>query len=80
MGQLLEIPPGRLSGEVLDALLEEFASRDGTDYGERELTLAQKTASLRQQLAQGSLLLMYDVETEGWDIVEREQGRRLLRE
>ena len=33
MANFLEIPPSRLEQDTLQALLEEFASRDGTDYG-----------------------------------------------
>ena len=39
MAEFVMVPPQRLQAEVLQALLEEFASRDGTDYGERECTL-----------------------------------------
>jgi len=69
-----------VSPEALDALLEEFASRDGTDYGERELSLAQKTASLRCQLTEGALRLLYDLESESWDIVAQDQARELVRD
>jgi len=80
VAQFLEIPTDRVSPEALDALLEEFASRDGTDYGERERSLAQKTASLRCQLAEGALRLLYDLESESWDIVAQDQARELVRD
>ncbi|MCB1699151.1 MAG: YheU family protein, partial [Halioglobus sp.] len=39
MANFVAVPVERLQPDVLQALLEEFASRDGTDYGERELSL-----------------------------------------
>ena len=35
----VEIPASRLSTAALDGLIEEFVTRDGTDYGEQEHTL-----------------------------------------
>ncbi len=78
MNRFVEVPPARLEPEVLQALLQEYVTRDGTDYGERELGLAEKEQALRQQLQEGVLLLLYDTETEAWDLLEREQARSLL--
>jgi len=80
MTQFVEVPPRRLAADVLQALLEEFASRDGTDYGERELALAQKVASLRAQMDRGELLLVYEAEGEHWDLLPEVQARKLLQD
>ena len=78
MAQLLEIPLNRLAPEVLAALLEEFASRDGTDYGNRELSLADKAGQLQRQLVAGRLVLLYDGDSETWDIMSREIADSML--
>jgi uncharacterized protein YheU (UPF0270 family) len=78
MSRFVEVPPARLEPGVLQALLEEYASRDGTDYGERELSLAQKEGELRRQLSDGALMLLYDTETETWDLLERDRAQALL--
>lgn len=78
MAQFLEVPPARLTSEVLDALLEEFASRDGTDYGVREVGLEEKVSQLRVQLEEGSVALLYDSDSEQWDLLAREQAQLLL--
>ena len=80
MPQFVEVPPARLEEGVLQALLEEFASRDGTDYGERELSLEQQVVNLRRQMADRGLLLLFDSESETWDLVERERAEPLLRD
>ena len=80
MSGYIEVPTTRLDAAVLDALLEEFASRDGTDYGEQELTLDEKVGNLRSQLASTELQLLFHTETEQWDLVSREQAMNLLNE
>jgi uncharacterized protein YheU (UPF0270 family) len=78
MANFLAVPPNRLSRETLESLLEEFASRDGTDYGEREMPLEQKVSALHLQLTRGDLRLLYDTDSEQWDLVDRESARELL--
>ena len=78
MANFLEIPPQRLEPETLQGLLEEFASRDGTDYGLVEKTLDEKVARLSAQLAAGTLCLLYDADSEHWDLLSREQADELL--
>ena len=46
----LEIPASRLSRDALDGLIEEFVTRDGTDYGAQEHTLEQKKNAVVRQL------------------------------
>lgn len=78
MTQFIEVPPQRLQAEVLESLLEEFASRDGTDYGVRESSLEQKVAALHKQLQSRDLLILYETDGEHWDILPREQALALL--
>jgi len=78
MAEFVAVPVERLQPSVLQALLEEFASRDGTDYGERELSLAQKVGELRVQLGRGELQLLYDTDSESWDLLPSEQAALLL--
>jgi hypothetical protein len=78
MSQYVDVPPQRLPADVLQALLEEFASRDGTDYGERELALAEKVQNLRQQLSRKELCILFAADAQEWDLVPREQALDLL--
>ena len=78
MTQFVEVPPQRLQPDILQALLEEFASRDGTDYGERELSLAQKVDKLRAQMQRRELLIVFDVDSEQWDLLPAQRARELL--
>ena len=38
-----------LNPEALRGIIEEFITRDGTDYGDLEVTLATKMAQVRNQ-------------------------------
>ena len=78
MAQFVVVPTERLQADVLQALLEEFANRDGTDYGERELIQEEKVARLQRQLDDGDLQILYDIDSEQWDLMPRAQAELLL--
>ena len=80
MAELVRVPVTRLSPETLQGLLEEFASRDGTDYGERETPLEDRVSQLREGLSEGEVELIYDLEGESWDLLSRDQALELLGE
>ena len=63
-----EIPP-----ETLDNLIEEFVTRDGTDYGEQEIRTDTKVAQVREQLRRGQASVVFDDVTETISIFPREQ-------
>ena len=64
-----EVPAGALSPDVLRALIEEFVTRDGTDYGERERSIEEKVADVRRQLERGEACIVFDPEAESVNIV-----------
>jgi uncharacterized protein len=72
MDESVEIPFRLLSEEALKGLIEEFVSREGTDYGQGEYTLGQKAASIRRQLETGRAVIVYDPITEGCNIALKE--------
>ena len=68
----MEIPYKQLSPETLQALIEEFVSRDGTDYGEQEVSLERKVMQVEERLSKGSAVLVFDSHSESCDIVVRD--------
>ena len=80
MSNFIEIPMDRLAVDVLDALLEEFASRDGTDYGEVETPIETRVKQLRRQLELGDLVLLYDSDDQQWDLLPKERAEEFLTE
>ncbi|MDP5054718.1 MAG: YheU family protein [Congregibacter sp.] len=78
MSDFVTVPWSRVPAQQLQSLLEEYASRDGTDYGAQETILEARVGQLGAQLRSGKLLLMFDVDSEQWDIVSADAARRLL--
>ena len=60
----MEIPYSELSEETLQAVIEEFVTREGTDYGEREYSLAQKIEQVKAQLKLGEVTINYDLDSQ----------------
>ena len=48
-----------LSTETLNAIIENFVLREGTEYGSEDVSLSDKISQVHQQLKQGSALLVY---------------------
>jgi uncharacterized protein len=65
----VEVPPDALPRELLRALVEEFVTRDGTDYGAVERSLEQKVADVMVQLARGDVRIVFDPESETTTLV-----------
>lgn len=58
------IPAERLSADALHGLIEEFITREGTDYGLHEIALADKVDQVKQQLHRGEVVIVFDSLTE----------------
>lgn len=65
----MRIPWQSLAEDTLTALIEEFVSREGTDYGLHEYTLADKVNHVRDQLRRGDAEIDFDVESSTCNIV-----------
>jgi uncharacterized protein YheU (UPF0270 family) len=65
----VEVPVSALSRDALHALVEEFVTRDGTDYGAVERSLEAKVADVLRQLDRGEVRIVFDAETETTSIV-----------
>lgn len=63
------IPHQQLDQETLQNLLEEYATRDGTDYGEREVSLVDKVASLRRQLENKTVVIWFEPGEESVNLI-----------
>ncbi len=65
----IEIPTEELRPEVLRGLVEEFVTRDGTDYGAVERSLEEKIEAALAQLRSGEARVVFDPESESANIV-----------
>ncbi|MCP5017019.1 YheU family protein [Ketobacter alkanivorans] len=69
MENMIEVPWDQLAADTLQALVEEFVSRDGTDYGEREIALAQKAEQVIHGIKRKQYVIVYDQEADSVQIV-----------
>jgi hypothetical protein len=67
------VPWQNINADTLNHLLEEFASRDGTDYGAYETSLEYKVSQLKTQLQQKKIVVVYSELHESVNIVPAEQ-------
>lgn len=67
----VKIPYDQLSPEALHGVIEEFVTRDGTDYGEIEVSLETKIARVLRQLKSKEVFIIFDGQSETCTILHR---------
>lgn len=65
----IRVPFDDLAPETLQAVIESFVLREGTDYGERETALETKVAQVMAQLQRGDAHVVFDPASETVTIV-----------
>ncbi len=65
------IPYKQISPDAMQGLIEEFITREGTDYGEMEFSLAQKVSQVERQLVRGDIVIVFDTATESVSILTK---------
>jgi len=65
----VEIPWEALPADQLEALVESFVLREGTDYGLRETALDRKVAAVVQQLRRREARILWDPDSDSGTIV-----------
>lgn len=66
------IPTNELTPETLNAIIEEFVLREGTEYGANDCSLDEKIAQVNNQLLAGTVVLVFSELYETVNIVPRE--------
>jgi uncharacterized protein YheU (UPF0270 family) len=70
------VPYTELSPEALAGLIESFVLREGTEYGERDVSLQDKVAQVTRQLRRGEAQIVFDPQSESIDILVVPPGQR----
>ena len=68
----MEVPYTKLSNEALHGVIEEFISREGTDYGDVEYSFEAKIEQVLSQLKRGEIKLFFDRESGSCNLVKEE--------
>jgi len=70
------VPLDRLSEAALLGVISEFVTREGTEYGESDVSLDRKVESVRRQLERGEVVVLYDARSETVNLVHARELRR----
>ncbi|HTF98455.1 MAG TPA: YheU family protein [Cellvibrio sp.] len=71
------IPYEQLSSDALQGLIEEFITREGTDYGEEEIPLNIKVEQVKQLLKHREVVVVFDTANESVTILPRRDAELL---
>ncbi|MFT6434445.1 MAG: hypothetical protein ACJAVI_002494 [Candidatus Azotimanducaceae bacterium] len=68
------IPWDSLSEDALLGIIEEFITREGTEYGAVELSLSEKVSQIRRQLEHRQVNIVYDAELGSASLVASDEN------
>jgi len=69
---MIAIPASRLSDELLEAIIESYVFREGTDYGDREIPLEQKIHQVRRQIDSGQVIIVFDEDSQSCNLLPKQ--------
>ncbi len=75
---MLIIPYQDMQIDTLYALIEEFVTREGTDYGDKVLSITEKVEQVLSQLKAGDVYLCYDESSESCNILPAAEAKSLV--
>lgn len=67
------IPYQSIDNETLYNLVESFILREGTDYGEIEVSLKEKSEKVLLQIKSGEVLILYSELSESITLITKQQ-------
>ena len=67
------VPWQQLSADALDGIIEEFVSREGTDYGDYDYSFDDKKDQIRAQIRKGIVQVVFDPVGETCQLVLSDQ-------
>ena len=73
LGSLVVIPYEQLSASALEGILEEFITREGTNYGFYEYTVKEQLVKARLMLEEGKVSIVFDAVLERCHIIDERQ-------
>lgn len=70
---VIRVPYERLSFDALESIIEDFVSREGTDYGMEEYSFEDKKAQVMIQIRTGKVVILFDPFAEACHLVLADQ-------
>lgn len=72
------VPHDKVQTETLNALVESFILREGTDYGAVEISLEAKKNQVLKQLQKSEVVIVFDPNVESVTLLTHQDYQRLL--
>jgi len=73
MSPFMLIPYQQLDAMTLNNLIEQYILREGTDYGEVEFSLRQKTQQILAQIKNEEIFIMYSELNESVTLISKQE-------
>ena len=70
---VIVVPYESLSENALNGVLEEFITREGTDYGNDEVDLAAKLVEAKNKLLKADVVIVFDLKSERIQLLTQQQ-------
>ncbi|HEX2974054.1 MAG TPA: YheU family protein [Tepidisphaeraceae bacterium] len=70
---IIVIPHQQLQSSTLQALIEEFVTRDGAVHGHADILLSRQVDAVRAQIQSGQVVIVFDEDSESCTIVPHDQ-------
>lgn len=77
VSDIVVVPYESLSEEALIGVLEEFITREGTDYGSAELDLSEKLSEAKNKLIKSEFVIVFDLKSERTQLLTKQQFAKL---
>ena len=74
----IEILPEQLSEPALTGIVENFILREGTDYGNIEVTYDKKADQIRRQITRGEIKIIFDQTSETVSLITVRDYKNLV--
>jgi len=73
----IEIPLERISAEAIEALIDAFILREGTDYGKYEVDHGTKHQQVRTQIENERVKIVFDPDSESVTLLKVDDWKKL---
>lgn len=70
------VSPESLKAETLQAVIESYVLREGTDYGVSEISLEKKIDNLRNKIDREEIVLVFDPDSESLNFLTQNEWSR----
>lgn len=75
----IQVPFAQLSEDAQNGVIDDFITREGTDYGKNEVSLETKRTQIRRQIESGRVQLVFDPGLESVTLITDAEWKKVSR-